>query len=336
MRQTIGRIIAGRPGSRAVGTIGLLLGILIALAIGSRYKPPPPSHEELALRYAPIIYHGVATSQDYITALDFDGDWIGNNNWENQPTGDLAAYVYYSVTESETHWFLFYALFHPRDYIQWGDCATDGGCHENDMEAIQLVVEKDGTAFGHLVVLETLAHSDIYLYTHDDDDSVSAGYLRRDGAIRHERGRPIVFVEVAGHGIRGRPVPSFGGQVIYRVGGDAQIPNGSPDEPVAYELTPIYTSLWTRRDDVGDGHAFDGPFDYRGRTLPAAIDGADFGVDRANTPWGYDQAIGNKLTRGDWFLDPAKALAYHASFANDFSLDYVYNPYLDDLGLRGQ
>jgi hypothetical protein len=316
-----------------VRAVGLTLGLTLALMVGSQRRPGPVSHEELALRYGPIIYQGAATSKDYITALDFDGDWIGNNNWENQPTGDMTAYVYYSVIESETHWFIFYSLFHPRDYIQWGDCATEGGCHENDMESIQLVVEKDGTTFGRLVVMETLAHGDIYLYTLDDDDSVAAGYLRRDGVIRQEQGHPKIFVEVAGHGIRGRPVPSFGGQVIYRAGREAQIPDDRMDEPVAYELTPIYTSLWARRNDVGDGHTFDGPFNYRGRTLPAAIDGADFGVDRANTPWGYDQASGERLTRGDWFLDPAKALAYHADFASDFSLDYVYNPYLDDLGL---
>jgi len=320
---------------KSVRAVGLMLGLTLALMVTSPRRPGPVSHEELALRYGPIIYQGVATSKDYITALDFDGDWIGNNNWENQPIGDLRAHVYYSVIESETHWFLFYSLFHPRDYIQWGDCAAEGGCHENDMESIQLVVEKDGTTFGRLVAMETLAHGSIYLYTLDDDDSVAAGYLRRDGVIRQEQGHPVVFVEVAGHGIRGRPVPSFGGQVIYRAGREAQIPDGRMDEPVAYRLTPIYTSLWARRNDIGDGRTFDGPFDYRGRTLPAAIDGLDYGVDRANTPWGYDQASGEKLARGDWFLDPAKALAYHARFMGDFSLEYVHNPYLDDLGLSG-
>jgi hypothetical protein len=318
-----------------LGAVGLTLGLTLAMMVGSQRRPGPVSHEELALRYGPIIYQRAATSKDYITALDFDGDWIGNNNWENQPTGDMTAYVYYSVIESETHWFLFYSLFHPRDYIQWGDCAAEGGCHENDMESIQLVVEKDGSAFGRLAVMETLAHGNIYLYTHDDDDSVAAGYLRRDGVIRQEQGHPVIFVEVAGHGIRGRPVPSFGGQVIYRAGREAQIPDGRMEKPVAYELTPIYTSLWARRNDVGDGRTFDGLFSYRGRTLPAAIDGVDFGVDRANTPWGYDQASGEKLSRGDWFLDPAKAVAYHAHFMGDFSLDYVYNPYLDDLDLSG-
>ena len=88
---------------------------------------------------------------------------------------------------------------------------------------------------------------------------------------------------------------------------------------------------WTwqgQRDDAGYGN-----FDYRGKTLAATFDGEDYGEDRANTPWGYDQATGETLLRGDWFLDPAKALLYHASFEGDFSTEYLHNPYLDDLGL---
>ena len=75
---------------------------------------------------------------------------------------------------------------------------------------------------------------------------------------------------------------------------------------------------------------------YRGHILPAAIDGEDYGQDRANTPWGYNQETGDTLSRGDWFLDPAKALTYHARFEGEFSRKYVYNPYLADLGLIGE
>jgi len=55
---------------------------------------PPATYEQLAQQYAPVIYQGAASDQDYITAVDLDGDWIGNNNWENQPSSDLSAYVY--------------------------------------------------------------------------------------------------------------------------------------------------------------------------------------------------------------------------------------------------
>ncbi|MBU4350633.1 hypothetical protein KJ599_09965, partial [bacterium] len=36
-------------------------------------------YESLAWHYGPVIHQGAASDQDYITALDFDGDWIGNN-----------------------------------------------------------------------------------------------------------------------------------------------------------------------------------------------------------------------------------------------------------------
>lgn len=295
----------------------------------------------LAKHYAPVIHQGAASEQDYITAFDFDGDWIGNNNWENQPIGDLSAYVYYSVIESKTHWFLFYSLFHPRDYTsEWlvdGRCKS--GCHENDLESIQLVVEKDGTPFGRLKALETLAHDSIYLYTFDR--SVRSGFLTVTGPGVLEDGHPVVYVEAFGHGIYGNKGASSsihylprlfgGGTVTYRVGEQADVPENLKDGNVSYMLVPIYTTLWARRDSIGDGQTFNKPFEYWGHVLPASIDGDTFGKDKANTPWGYNQATGAVLNRGDWFLDPARAVAFHASFEGKFSLEYLYNPFLTDL-----
>jgi hypothetical protein len=291
---------------------------------------PPASHEGLVRHYAPVIQHGVATDQDFITGVEFDGDWVSNNNWENQPAGDLSAHVYYSVAETETHWFLFYALFHPRDYTD-EPCEQSEGCHENDMESIQLVIRKDGTSFGQLQAMETLAHSRIYLYP--ADDSVKGNALDTGSQVRMEEGHPLVNVETYGHGIYGKRIILVPHTVVYRAGDEAQVPEDLKDKDVAYKLVPIYDTLWQHRDEIGPGLAFDQPFDYRGVTLAAAFDGEDYGEDRANTPWGYDQATGETLLRGDWFLDPAKALLYHASFEGDFSTDYLHNPYLDDLGL---
>src|SRR4030043_498248 len=92
--------------------LGLLVVACILSGCGSTSPPtvppampnePAASHEELSQYYSPIIYQGAASDQDYITAVDLDGDWIGTNNWENQPTGDLSAHVYYSVIETESH-----------------------------------------------------------------------------------------------------------------------------------------------------------------------------------------------------------------------------------------
>lgn len=317
--------------------IGFSLASLAVLGLGACTSPaateaPDPAalHQELAQHYAPVIQQGVASDQDFITAVDFDGDWIGNNNWENQPGGNLSAYVYYSVVETESHWFLFYSLFHPRDYT--GDpCEDTGGCHENDMESIQVIVAKDGTEFGHLQVVQTLAHRNIYLYA--IDPSVGQNALKVSGSVDLEGSHPIVYVETFGHGIYAHRQILVPYRVVYRVGEQAEVPEGLKDEDVSYQLVPIYDTLWAHRDEIGPGRAFDEPFDYHGRTLPAAVDGDDYGEDRASTPWGYDQDTGETLLPGDWFLDPARALAYHARFEGEFSTTYVYNPYLDDLGL---
>lgn len=69
--------------------------------------------------------------------------------------------------------------------------------------------------------------------------------------------------------------------------------------------------------------------------MPASFDGEDWGQDRANPPWGYDQEIGEALLRGDFFIDPARAVGYFATIEGDLSQTYVHNPFLADLGLYG-
>src|SRR5262245_54334324 len=77
-------------------------------------------NRELAGSFAPIFYQGLGENPraDYLTNFDFDGDWKGDNNWQNldQRSYPLRAYVYYSVVETATHYFIHYAMYHPRDY----------------------------------------------------------------------------------------------------------------------------------------------------------------------------------------------------------------------------
>jgi len=306
----------------------LRLIFLLASLGGGVLAQPSLDPYLLARHWAPVIHQGAASEQDFLTRVDYDGDWIGNNNWNNFPNGDLSAVVYYSVIETETHWFIFYSLFHPRDYEPYCFPIL---CHENDMESIQLVVVKDGSRYGRLQVLQTLAHSHIYLYRADPE--VERGFLPVLGPVLWEEGRPAVYVETYGHGIWGHQIELKLGEVVYQVGDEAEVPESIRDSQVSYRLVSILEVLWPRRGEIGDGKLFDQPFDYRGRVLPASFDGDDFGEDRANAPWGYAQEIGDQLSRGDWFLDPARALAYHATFPQPYSLVYLYNPYLGDLGL---
>ena len=115
------------------------------------------------------------------------------------------------------------------------------------------------------------------------------------------------------------------------MGDVAETPESLDDEHASYRLVPIHDTLWQQRDEVEPGRAFDNPFDYRGCTLPYSLDGDDWGEDKANTSWGYNQETGGNLSRGDWFLDPARALAFHATFKDELLTRYVHNPYLVDL-----
>ena len=77
-------------------------------------------HHEIAVRLVPTLYQALGPDPrfDYITAFDFDGDWRGDNNWVNAADEQrrLPAWVYYAVSETNTHYFVIYAAFHPRDY----------------------------------------------------------------------------------------------------------------------------------------------------------------------------------------------------------------------------
>ncbi|UOQ71565.1 hypothetical protein [Hymenobacter cellulosilyticus] len=125
----------------------------------------------LALRWAPVHYqdtdvtgdHGLSGKGDYITAINFDGDWSGTNNWNNLASRAATAHGYYSVVETGTHWFITYAFFHPRD---WTDNVLLYNIdeHENDLEGLLAVVRKDGSTYGNLQGIVTVAHSDFYSF----------------------------------------------------------------------------------------------------------------------------------------------------------------------------
>src|SRR5262245_24661259 len=70
---------------------------------------------EIAARFAPVFYQALGDKprSDYVTNFDFDGDWTGDNNWNNAANQKfpLKAFIYYSVAETSTHFFIYYAVF---------------------------------------------------------------------------------------------------------------------------------------------------------------------------------------------------------------------------------
>ena len=201
----------------------LLIGAS-SLAASKTVQKPVNRDLEIASRFAPVFYQALGDNprSDYITNFDFDGDWRGDNNWNNGANKDLPlkGYIYYSVSETTTHFFIHYAVYHPRDYkggerrgtllselIRQG--AKHGGkydptgladeaalAHENDMEGALVVVAKDGNSLSeaHVVFVETLHHNQFGRYqTGDPKEGVSI--------VKLEGQRPLLYVEPKGHGI---------------------------------------------------------------------------------------------------------------------------------------
>ncbi|MFM9277658.1 hypothetical protein [Paenibacillus jiagnxiensis] len=91
----------------------------------------------MAYRWAPVHIQDTDSSDydaDYLSAIDFDGEWDTSNNWENQPAdvNRLQGTAYYSIVETSTHWFIMYAFYHPRDWTDFLFFGLDE--HENDLE----------------------------------------------------------------------------------------------------------------------------------------------------------------------------------------------------------
>ncbi len=108
------------------------------------YTAPPEGSQkkyyDIAVKYAPIIYQATDPSEprkDYITRIDFDGDWDASNNWQNLlKTKGIPADVYYEVIETESHYFIIYGYLHLLS--DYGNAKT----HGNDMSGALIVVAK--------------------------------------------------------------------------------------------------------------------------------------------------------------------------------------------------
>lgn len=286
---------------------------------------------------------------DMPVRFDFDGDWDGDNNWDSLGTGSSQAYVHYAAMETETHWFLIYNVFHARDY---SDRCVVGTCHENDNEGIILTILKDGSQFGRLQVLETLAHNNVYSYT--TDNTIRNGIHNIDGTIEfYEQTHPAVFIESGGHGIygtrsthsrftleRGEFQEGTGITLVYK--GTAERPLHANYRLVGYDLLSIYDEWWLKAEEgKSQGRTFDGYFQYQpygNRPRTAAIIGGTFlgrkeSSNKAKPFWGWHdtQTLKKKiLSAGQWALDPAYAVSRNLRFPDQprFSLDYIFNPYL--------
>jgi hypothetical protein len=288
--------------------------VLLAVSALMAQDPPQPSSaaiqvnqgsqpaqrrnidKQIAAQFAPVVYQGLGSNPraDYITNFDFDGDWMGDNNWNNLDIRSypLRAYIYYSVSETPTHYFVHYAFFHPRDYK--GDLAQSqlleliiaegvkqaggdptGGLaedvalsHENDLEGCLVVAEKRGQdpARAEVKYVETMAHNNYFRYCPGEG---RAGICE---SIEMKGQRPLIFVEPKGHGAsrygggRQQLKNSINGVMIYSYSGRAEDPDRVKEKSVGYDLIPIYDTLWMRAKQ-GKNETYGEAFNYQTRAF---------------------------------------------------------------------
>lgn len=305
----------------------VLLSGICAGAVG----PDSPDYSELAAVWAPTIYQDVTTSYDvradFLTRFDFDGDWAGGNNWENAFSYPLTSAVYYSVQETETHYFINYFFFHPRD-----DGPISAEKHENDFEGALFVIKKDGTPYGSFVLMETQAHNHFYQYS--NDSNIIDGSDDIDGAVIFDNEHPCVYISPngigtnAGHGVRAYDGSAAQGDdgIIYRyTDGLSMVPeNASGNYEYVYDYELISMDVfWERRYDIGGPDSTFGAF--------GQLYGDTYGKNKAKMPWAWDDPDDGPAMIGVNWSDPAHFVDVHFDGLGDFSHTYLYNPYFSHM-----
>ncbi len=302
------------------------------------------SYVDLARYYSPVIVQDVGCTYfgDYITRVDYDGDYIGGNNWENlgivesplivHKARPLPAYVYYAVMETTTHYFIWYALFHPAD-----DYYCHAFSHENDLEGIVLCVRKDGTTHGDLRMVQLQAHYDFYQYIPPGETGITNGDDDIDGTIELDTTypgiHPRVYVQGGGHGLSNEDTGDWP-SVYYYYTGIAQDPDDVGYAHVGYDLLSMFSEMWEQRKNCcGTGRLFANwanynRFGFSTSEFGKNFDGDDGGEDKASPPWDWDDDDdGDTWLNGDWFMHPA---GYHASrfgWSEPFSTTYLFQPF---------
>jgi hypothetical protein len=265
---------------------------------------------DIASHFAPMFYQALGDKprSDYITNFDFDGDWRGDNNWQNLANTDfpLKAHIYYSVSETSTHYFIHYAVFHPRDYkggerkgtilselIREGQKA--GGkydptglgdeaalAHENDMEGALVVAKKNGNHLddAEVVFVETLAHNKFNRYQPGDAQAGSS-------KLTLEGQHPLLYIEPKGHGIEafvGDPKQTAKKEfLLYTIGEHAEDPARKDavcrelettrcERSVSYTLI-LLSTLWAKaKGDANETYGV--TFDYGEVKLATSLSGS--------------------------------------------------------------
>lgn len=263
---------------------------------------------QLAQTWAPWIHQGIDDltgfqwRADMPSSVDFDGDFEAGNNQDSMLLGtvDYRAKVYYHVTESPTHLFIYYVLYYPKR-VQRDDTTGQDVAYPHDMTGAVFVVDK---AEDKLVIVEGLRvgeRSDTLIsYTLSGSaydapsESIKARFNAGElidakrfpwyiPAKRHEScnfkdDAPRPPIDVCFHDKSDFPGGPTKGAIL-KPGAQGQslddaTVNAQGIKELSYELIPLSGLFWLRRNEYGPQALFDRAFTYSpaGTDRPAGFD----------------------------------------------------------------
>lgn len=294
----------------------------------------PTFYEQLALRWAPIHIQNICPNgkdglkgrADFVTAANFDGDWKMDNNWANlsDTSADLSAYAYYSIVQTQTHWYINYGFFHPRDWSN-KPIIKAFDTHENDLEGELTIIKRptiySDTAFGDFLGMITVYHSGFYAFSNIlKSNNVPVKNLEF-WAI-NEQLHPVTSQQSRGHGLKAHPhiYEHKKNQIHYYPSLDsADVPKHLNDRHVSYKLINIFEKegMWNRRNDI---ETFISP--------TGGFSGIYGGKYKAKPPWVWNSALDDaSLKGGEHATDPVKLAKWYFDMGEDCSVEYEWKIY---------
>lgn len=323
---------------------------------------------QLAAYWSPVVYQDVGKNPegDIPVLVNFDGDWIGTNNWENiklygpGSSRALTPNVYWSFVESETHYFMGYYLFYATH-----DPVGVLGDHENDMEGMMFVIRKpgvprkDGTIVtqsnGEMELALVPRHAKLGMFApHDLDMRYEPGRstVYYDGTFSHvtdEIGVHTRIYSAQNDASYLEPNGDFGHALKAYNGGGAKGGTGFVMKSARPGHTPTnlnepgrnnWQTLMSNFDENIAVYYHLEPLDSS--LWPLRHDmtlglWASYGVFRgevgrpnaANAPWGWSFENYRDLGNGTMLVNPAYYVDQLFNGLGTFSMEYVTNVYQD-------
>jgi len=312
--------------------------------------PSQDAYQALAAKYAPTIHSGVSADlnaqMQVPTKVDGDGDWNVENNraWITNGATQLIPAVYYSVTETRTHYFIAYVLYWP--YIKLEPPEPTNVSHTNGSSGVLIVVEKARgeiaeRPIGAWTYWKELNREENFAFATTESDLVPGEDSAGSGSLKAELAQATLFpdnrlqlyVSPGYHRscikdwAEGGVTPACpwtseqqnGDTLVFAYLGGSPTPvvkkegvwpsdmsdvDGDP-ESFGYALIPMWSSLWPRRFATGEGAV------YTPTTFTYTADSGRPGANLELTAR-YLETLGSDLTAYGrpfwaWEWDPASS-----------------------------